>query len=211
MKTVTSLSSVVLWISEDFASIRLVVESALRLNEAVLQVQDLMWTFRPILATLESNWSLPGVQTWSDEFTSRCDAAGLEFLALVFDGHDPATKLLTPSKNHMLGASLRYLGSEAVLHDVAFDRSLASQCVNTIRTTPWPTPYCLILRTSGLLSPKPHVAYVPSTEVYLPKLSGARDDVYCSRGADLGSQTFNDLVKGMMAIAENAGWRTGKF
>lgn len=101
MKNATSLSSVVLWTSESFNGVRLIVESSLWLNAAIRHA-DLSCTYKPILATTEANWSGSEVQAWADEFTAKCNEIDLEFTAVAFDEQDPL-QVSTPSKNNLLG------------------------------------------------------------------------------------------------------------
>jgi hypothetical protein len=208
MKT-TSLSSVVLWTSESFNSIRSIVESTVCLSEAIRRA-DLSWSYNPLLATLTANWSASEVQLWADEFTAKCSDMGLEFTMLAFDECDPA-QIVTPSKNHLLDSTLRYLDSELLLHDVAFNSGLAARCVQTIAATGWPTPYCLMLYGSGFFSRTLHVGYVPSTDVYLRELLTGRLDTYYGQGANTEPQTLHDLLKGMTAAGERMGWQTTKL
>jgi hypothetical protein len=210
VKAVTSVSTVVLWTHEPFAIIRPVVESVLVFYQSVRRTDDLMWTCNAVLATLQPNWLLPEVRAWSQAFTSACDDVDLEFLFLAVDPSDQ-TQILTSSKNHLLSSSLRYLQSEAVLHDVAFDDALSRKCIQAIKMTTWPTEYCLMLHSTGLFSPKIHLAYAPSTNVYLPGLLTRRNEGYLKEGTDLRSQTLNDVVIGMKAIGAKKGWLTKKL
>ena len=195
--------------SEPFNATRLIVESSLRLNTAIRRA-DLSWTYKPMLATIEANWSSPEVQAWSDEFTAKCNEIDLEFTAVAFDEHDPV-QISIPSKNHLLWSTLPYLDSELLLHDVAFDSALTSRCVQTIEATTWPTPYCLMLHGTGLLSRTFHVAYVPSTDAYLRKLIANRDEAYCGKGSDVKRQTLHDLINGMSSTGRRIGWKTTTF
>jgi len=161
------VSSIVIWSGEPFEAIRTTVESCICLDDAFAQSEFSVTHYTSVFATVSQNTNNPRVRQWGEEFTQKCDARGLEFLAVSFDASDPM-QALSSDKNHLLTSSLRYLGDRVILHDIPLDRAMAKWAVRKFLSIGWPTDDCLVVVSTppdGAI----HLAFCTSREAYLER------------------------------------------